>query len=493
MRDARSNDAAHAVAARRVARTDAGLRPVRNADLASSSASRAFCGPPSRRPAMAAVGTYGDEVGARRAQAQAVQFVPMRDADRPRLEALGTGARPAVAASCRARAGRSARSDVDALRKRRRCRRCPTHRQASRSRQRSARRPATKTSSVMEWRSMRRRVRRSTLAPATAPRRGRRDGTLASLHATLPANLLGRIRDAAAARIAACLPDSTPAQAQPRMPIDGTRPGGAAAAYCARPSNALTFWRSTFFAPRARALRRRRARPRAGSLGPAPGPVVRVRRLGALVVRVRAVVGRPGHTLRRARRPRLGLLTLAICYVASPRARRLRTLSAHSSAGSRSGLARRRPGTLTARLGAGHAHWAPGVYTTWLVTVRPAGLACSGGSRRDSAMDTYGGGRGTRLRAGDPTRQARRCPRGVDRLSGVVAGAAACAIGAGRRLRGCRLASPCWRSALRGAPDRRRDREGRDGLSAAQLGGNRGVRSGPEIWRGALANATERP
>jgi hypothetical protein len=97
---------------------------------------------------------------------------------------------------------------------------------------------------------------------------------------------------------------------------------GAAAAYLALvPSNALTFWRSTFFAAAALAALVVGVRAsRAGSLGPAPGRVL-VAAFGGWVLWSCASVlwsVDPAHTLSALRGDLVwSVLTLAICYVAS--------------------------------------------------------------------------------------------------------------------------------------------------------------------------------
>jgi O-antigen ligase len=153
---------------------------------------------------------------------------------------------------------------------------------------------------------------------------------------------------------------------------------GAAAAYLALvPSNELAFWRSTFFAVAVVAALVVGARAvRVASLGPPPGRALIGAFVGWTLWACASALWSvdPAHT-RSALRGDLvaGVLTFAVCYVAAAtRPEGFRVLA----------------GTLVGSLAFWTAvavglelspirwdprlvHWAPGVYTTWLVTVAP--------------------------------------------------------------------------------------------------------------------------
>jgi len=151
---------------------------------------------------------------------------------------------------------------------------------------------------------------------------------------------------------------------------------GAAAAYLALvPSNALTFWRSTFFAAAALAAIAVGVRAfRAGNLGPAPGRVLVAAFAGWSLWSCASVAwsADPTQTISALRGDlSWSVVTFAICYVATAaRPEGYRGLVGALLAG----LA------FWSALAAGLAfspvgwdprlvHWAPGVYTTWLATV----------------------------------------------------------------------------------------------------------------------------
>jgi len=278
---------------------------------------------------------------------------------------------------------------------------------------------------------------------------------------------------------------------------------GAAAAYLALvPSNALSFWRSTFFGIALLAALVVGARAaRAGRLGPGPG-----RALGATFTAwalwcCASLLWSidPGQTASSLRGDLLaGIASFAICYVASAvRPDGWRWLAGALLAGLAfwtalaAGLAIS-PFGWDPRL----VHWAPGVYTTWLVTVLPLAIVLAW----PAPIGFHRGPRATAV-AVVVFALAMATARFADARAIWVAFAASlavgavCAIGAGTRLRalpvGIALVSiGLFAVLLADAAIEKAEKVYPAGTSVAETVA---VDPRPAIWQGALAAASERP
>jgi len=278
---------------------------------------------------------------------------------------------------------------------------------------------------------------------------------------------------------------------------------GAAAAYLALvPSNALTFWRSTFFAAAALAALVVGVRAcRAGSLGPAPGRVLVAAFGGWALWSCASVLWSvdPAHTLSALRGDLAwSVLTLAICYVASATRPEGYRILAGALLGGLAFWTALAAGLALSPIGwdPRHAHWAPGVYTTWLATVVPLALALLW-----PAPAGFGNGSRAIAVAVLVFALAIATARFADAravwiafLASLAVGAA-CAIGAGARLRAmpvgiALLAIALFAVLLTDAAIEKAETVYPAGTSVADTVA---VDPRPAIWRGALARAAERP
>ena len=278
---------------------------------------------------------------------------------------------------------------------------------------------------------------------------------------------------------------------------------GAAAAYLALvPSNALTFWRSTFFAAAALAALVVGVRAsRAGSLGPAPGRVLVAAFGGWALWSCASVLWSvdPVHTLSALRGDLVwGVLTLAICYVASATRPEGYRILAGALLGGLAFWTALAAGLALSPIGwdPGHAHWAPGVYTTWLVTVAPLALlllwpapAGFGSGPRAVAVAV--------LVVALTIATARLADARIVWIALVasLAVGAACSIRAGARPRAAPAAIMLVMFLLFGVifadvAVRKAERVYPAGMSVAETVA---ADPRPEIWRGTLAYAAERP
>jgi O-antigen ligase len=278
---------------------------------------------------------------------------------------------------------------------------------------------------------------------------------------------------------------------------------GAAAAYLALvPSNALSFWRSTFFGVAVLAALVVGARAvRAGRLGPAPAPVLVAAFAGwALWSCASALWSVDGAQTASALRGDLlaSVLTFAICYVTSaarPEGPRLLAGALVAGLGFWAALAAGlaiSPHGWDPRV----AHWAPGVYTTWLVTVLPLLLLLLW----PAPAGFHDGPRATAV-AALVFALAIATARFADAravwvaLSASLAVGAACAVGAGARLRAlpvgiALVAVALFAVLLADAAVEKAETVYPAGTSVADTVA---VDPRPQIWRGALAAAAERP
>jgi O-antigen ligase len=278
---------------------------------------------------------------------------------------------------------------------------------------------------------------------------------------------------------------------------------GAAAAYLALlPTNALAFWRSATMALAVLAALAVGARAwRARSLGPAPGAVlVAAFAAWALWSCASALWSvDPRHTLSALRGDLLAsTLTFALCYVAAAARPEGSRLLGGTLLG---GLA------FWTALAAGFAlsaiawsptlvHWAPGVYTTWLVTVVPLLLLLLW-----PAPAGFGDGARAAAVAALVFALAIGTARFADaRAVWVAFGASlavggACALASGSRLRAVPVAVALIAIALFAVllADAAIEKAVTVYPAGTSVAHTVAVDPRPTIWRGALAAASERP
>jgi len=278
---------------------------------------------------------------------------------------------------------------------------------------------------------------------------------------------------------------------------------GAAAAYLALvPSNALTFWRSTCFAVAALAALVVGAQAiRDGRLGPAPGRVLVAAFGGWTIWSCASALWSidPASTLSALRGDLAwSILTLAICYVASAvRPEGYRRL-AGALLGGLAFWAALALGLALSPIGwkPGYAHWAPGVYTTWLVTVVPLALTLLW-----PAPAGFGTGSRAIAVAALVFALAIATARLADArvvwiafLASLVVGAA-CAMGAGARLRAMPIGIALLAIALCAVllTDTAIEKAATVYPAGTSVADTVAVDPRPAIWRAALASAAERP
>jgi O-antigen ligase len=278
---------------------------------------------------------------------------------------------------------------------------------------------------------------------------------------------------------------------------------GAAAAYLALvPSNALSFWRSLFYgvAIVAAIVVGRRA-IRCGELGPAPGRLLAAAFAGWALWCCASLLWSvdPSHTLSALRGDLVAsTMTLAVCYVAAAaRPEGYRVLTGALLAGLAfwsalaAGLALS-PARWDPRL----VHWAPGVYTTWLVTVAPLLLVLIWPSEAGGRSGAWAAVVAATIFAlALATARLAQVRVVWIALFASLAVGAACALAARARLRAAPTGIAIVATALFAAlfADAAIEKAERVYPSGTGVAETVAVDPRPTIWRGAMRYVAERP